>query len=254
MTSVSTSVRSFVLALAAAALLSAAGAQPASPHTEAEPTAAADVTFKGKSQSRISKGFVLTLARPGNVVRGDVLVAGIAVRLGPPGQVIPPAGWRPIRGLSSRSRGANLTQITYYKVATVIEPPTYRWHLARPRGATGGLLVYAGVDGARPLLAHSGRATRNARMIPAPSVRTSERNVLVVGFFSGSGRGVLTPPRGMARRYWISGAARVGVSAQAADFNLLGGASGAKVARSSVVHRSAVGQLVALRPAEPGAL
>jgi hypothetical protein len=227
---------------------------PASPHSGAEPSAAVDVTFKGKSQSRISKGFVLSLARPGNVVRGDVLVAGIAVRLGSPGQVIAPAGWRPIRGLTSRSRAANLTQITYYKVAAIIEPPTYRWHFARPRGATGGLLVYAGIDGARPLLAHSGRATRNGRMILAPSVRTAERNMLVVGFFSGSGRGLLAAPRGMARRYRVAGAARVGVSAEAADLTLLANASGAKVARSSVVHRSAVGQLVALRPAGPAAL
>jgi hypothetical protein len=210
------------------------------------------VTYKGKAQSRLSKGFVLSLSKPANVVRGDLLLAGIGVRLGSPSQVTPPPGWRPIRGLSSRASGANLTQITYYKLATIVEPPTYRWHFARPRGAAGGLLVYGGVDGARPLVAQSARAMRNARSIVAPSVRSSVANAVVVGFFSGSGRGLLATPRGMARRYRIAGAARVGVSTQAADLTLLGGASGAKVARSSVKHRSAVGQLVALRPAGPG--
>jgi Right handed beta helix region/Protein of unknown function (DUF1565) len=250
---VRTSGRS-VLLLLAAGVLGGGGAHAASPQLEAKPSATVQVTYKGKAQGRLSKGFVLSLSKPANVVRGDLLLAGIGVRLGSPSQVTPPPGWRPIRGLSSRASGANLTQITYYKVATIVEPPTYRWHFARPRGAAGGLLVYGGVDGARPLVAHSARATRNARSIVAPSVRSSVANAVVVGFFSGSGRGVLATPRGMARRYRIAGAARVGATTQAADLTLLGGASGAKVARSSVRHRSAIGQLVALRPAGgPGA-
>jgi hypothetical protein len=207
------------------------------------------VKLKGVSRAGTARAFWLALRRPPRVVRGDVLVAGIDVRIGSARALRPPAGWRRIRADSSRRRGAALTQALFYKVAGVREPSSYRWRFAARRAASGGLLAYSGLDGARVVLRHSGRSTRNSRFITAPSVRTSARNVLVLGFFAASGRAKLAAPRGMTTRY---GVAVAGVSSGAADFTLAAGSSGARVARSSAVHRSTIGQLVALRAAPGG--
>ncbi len=210
----------------------------------AEPALA--VTLKGVSSARKTRGSWLNLRRPARVVPGDVLVAGVNVRAR---GMRPPAGWRLIRVDSTRKSRVKLTQAVYYKIAAAAEPSVYRWRFTVPRASSGGLLAYGGLDAAKPVLAHSGRLTRNSRWIRAPSVRASVPNVLVVGFFAVSGRELVTAPRGMKRRFGVAGAGSAGASSAAADLVLPDArVTGAKVARLRVPHRSLIGQLVALRP------
>jgi hypothetical protein len=235
----------FGLVLAAAATLPGGGgsALRAGP-SAAEPSLA--VKLKGVSAARTTKGHRLTLRRPARVARGDVLVAGVNVRAR---GMRPPPGWRLIRVDWSKGSSAKLTQAVYYKVAGAVEPPVYRWRFAVSRAASGGLLAYGGLDAVRPVLAHSGRITRNSRWIRAPSVTASVPNVLVVGFFALSGRGAVSTPPGMAKRFGVTGKGFAGTSSAAADVVLPDATeTGVKAARLRVPHSSVIGQLVALRP------
>ena len=152
-----------------------------------------------------------------------------------------------MRSDTSGRRGAALTHVVYYKVATTREPSAYRWRFAVRRASAGGLLAYRGLDGNRLLAGNSGRVRRYTRFVSAPSVRPRARDTLVVGFFSASGRARLASPRGMAKRLQVVAKRRSGVTSAMADFPVVTGATGTRSARLSTVHRSAIGQLVALR-------
>jgi hypothetical protein len=235
------------------ALLAAASAPAGS--GSAVPTATSAAQLKAVARAATARGFTLPIRRPARVTRGDLLIAGIAVRVGSARSIRPPAGWRAVRSDGRRKRAA-LSQIVYYKLATAVEPPVYRWHYAQRRAASGGLLVYSGLDGGRPLGGHSGRVRSATRLVVAPSLRPNARDALVVAFFSATGRGRLAAVRGLKKRIAILGAARVGVTTQAGDATLATGTTGTKAARSTVRHRTAIGQLVAFRTSSappPGA-
>jgi hypothetical protein len=201
--------------------------------------------LKGVSRARSVKSASLALARPARVRAGDVLVAGISVRAR---AVRPPAGWRVIRADASRGRGIRLTHALFYRVAAAREPASYRWRFVSRLSASGGLLAYEGVDGSRPVLVHSGRFRARSRAAVAPGVRASAAPVRIVGFFAASGRAAMTLPRGMAKRYAVTGLAARGATILAADFvQPVARATGARVARLRVRHSGTVGQLVMLR-------
>jgi parallel beta helix pectate lyase-like protein/uncharacterized protein DUF1565 len=234
---------------AAAALLPGAGGS-ALPLGSGIGGGGAAPRLKGVSQARTAKGHWLALRRPASVGAGDLLVAGISLRAT---RLRPPAGWRLVRADSNRGRGVNLTHAVYFRVASAREPSTYRWHLAVRSSASGGLLAYGGADEARPVLIHSGRFGARSRSIVAPGVSTSEGSVRVVGFFTASGRAAITPPRGMTRRYSVSGIVPSGASVAAADFlHSTARATGSRVARLRARHAGTIGQLVALRPKANG--
>lgn len=220
------------------------------PHRREQVAAPAAPILNGVSRARTAKGTSLTLRRPARVAAGDVLVAGIGVRAR---SLRPPAGWKLIRADANRGRGVELTNALYYHVAAAREPAVYRWRFASRRSASGGLLAYQGVDAARPVLAHSGRFRARTRAAVAPAVAASTAPVRVVGFFAASGRAAMTLPRGMARRYAVTGVVRRGATALAADFvQTVARATGTRVARLRGLHGGTVGQLVVLRSGPGG--
>jgi Right handed beta helix region len=234
----------FLFLMAGAAVVPGAG-RSTPPLRSDRASAPVAPILKGVSRARTVRSASLALARPARVRAGDVLVAGVSVRAR---SVRPPAGWKPIRSDANRGRRAQLTTALFYRVAAAREPAAYRWRFASRRSASGGLLVYDGVDASRPVLAHSGRFRARARVAVAPGVRASTAPVRVVGFFAASGRTVMTLPRGMAKRYAVTGLRARGATALAADFvQTVARATGARVARLRGMHRGTVGQLVVLR-------
>jgi hypothetical protein len=238
-----------VLAATGAAVLAGAGGSAIPRGAEAHAARAHGTQaaqLKGVSSARTVKGRSITLKRPSRVTSGDVLVAAVNVRTR---GMRPPAGWRLVRVDASR-RGVRLTQAVYYKLASAREPASYRWRFTAARGASAGLLAYAGIDQARPVLAHSGRVTRNSRFVRAPSVTASVPNVLLLAFFAVSGRDAVPAPRGMAKRFAVAARGAGGASSAAAETILPAPRpSGVKAARVRVPHGSVIGQLVALRSA-----
>jgi len=231
-----------VLVVAIAHPVAGSSAAPLGWTTQA---AIAAPVLKGVSRARTPRGSSLTLVRPAHVAARDVLVAGISLRAR---DLRPPAGWRLIRADSNRGRGVKLADALYYRVASAREPKSYRWRFPPSRSASGGLLVYSGVDVQRPVMTHSGRFRARRRFIVAPGVQTAAAPVRIVGFFAASGRAEIALPGGMTRRYGVSGMGAAGASAVAADFvQPEARATGARVARLRALHAGTIGQLVALR-------
>jgi hypothetical protein len=232
----------FLPLLLGAVVVPGAGSAPQRREQAAAPVAP---ILKGVARARTVRGTSLTLRRPARIAAGDVLVAGIGIRAR---SLRPPAGWKLIRADANRGRGVELTNALYYHVAAAREPAAYRWRFASRRSASGGLLVYQGVDAARPVLVHSGRFRARTRAAVAPGVTASTAPVRVVGFFAASGRAAMTLPRGMARRYAVTSVVRRGATALAADFvQTVARATGTRVVRLRGLHGGTVGQLVVLR-------
>jgi hypothetical protein len=82
------------LGLAIAALLASASGSALPRGASSAPQAAlAPAKLKGVSRARTVKGRRLSIRRPASVVPGDLLVAGIGVRLASGRGIRPPAGW-----------------------------------------------------------------------------------------------------------------------------------------------------------------
>ena len=254
---VSVALAASLCAGAAAASASAVAAQ-----TESETLSPA---FVG-STSAATRGSArsLSVAVPPAATPGNVLVLGLAVRVGSARAVKAPAGWTLVRADRGR-RGSRLTHLVYVKSAGAPELSAYRWSWPRRTQAAAGMLAYSGLDTVTPVEGHSGRPVRLAargarRKISAPSLTTNTAGALVVAFFGRTQRGNTVAPSGAFERYDVS-AARGGASASASDFvQLVPGATGRRDAttrrvqkgtklkgRAAATH-SAVGQMVALRP------
>jgi hypothetical protein len=215
--------------------------------------AAGAPTLRGKSTLASSSSVrSATLARPAGVVSGDVMLAAIDVRLVSAGAITPPSGWTLVRAdANGGGAGVNLTQAIYLRVAGSLEPSAYTWTFSKSRYVAAAILAYAGADRTAPVIAHSGRFTPDSQMITAPSVTTTVAGSALVALFGSNGSGSTTPPSGMVERYDVSTAAVSSAvkSAGADEVRSSTGATGDRAALSSAVHRSTIGQLVALRPA-----
>jgi hypothetical protein len=198
--------------------------------------------------SATSRSKTLTIARPGNLAPGDVMVAAVAARTST-GSISAPAGWKLVRRDMSGNVGAELSQALYLRVSTAREPPAYVWTFASPVSANGAILASGGVNRRYPIDGHAGRYTPDVATFFAPSVRTTTKGDRLLAFFSATGANGIRPPKGMVER----------VDLVTQDLDLEGasstvafpGATGAKRAAdsASAVSTSSFGQLVALRSA-----
>jgi hypothetical protein len=152
-------------------------------------------TLEGTSVGTATDATSLTLARPMGSLAGDVLVASLAVGVRGAVAIVPPQNWTLARRDSDPGGGAPLSQPTYWRVVSPIEPGSYSWSWTSspPVEAAGGILLYRGATTATAIEAASGRFTANENAFAAPSVTTSRPNQLVVGFFGSSGTAGLTP-------------------------------------------------------------
>ena len=138
-------------------------------------------------------GSTLAVSRPATTASGDVLVASVYARLPGSATITPPSGWSLIRRDSSTPEDASLTQALYYRVATSSEPAAYVWSVGSQASAAGAILDFKGVDTTSPVDSHSGAFTRRSTSFSAPSVTTTAKSDLVVGFFATNSTKTLRP-------------------------------------------------------------
>ncbi len=209
-------------------------------------TAPAGITFRSASSAQNPTATTLTINRPGGVVAGDVMVAGIGIRGAP--TVATPAGWTLIR---TDAAGTYTTQALYYRVATASEPASYTWSFSKSVPAAGGISAYQGVDTTTPVgVSGATGQNSNTTSIVAPSVTTTVAGAEVIGFFSIGGGNSITPPAGMTERSEASSTAGSNhVTWETSDFSqTTAGATGTKTATATNPHPN-VGALVVLVPA-----
>ena len=155
-------------------------------------------TLEGTNVATASNATSLTVSMPPGNSAGDVLMASLAVGVSRQVPITPPTGWRLVRRDSDQGTTSALSQATYWKVVSAVEPAVFTWSWSPARVATvGGILRYRGADTTTAPEMPSGRFTPNAALFAAPSVTTSRPSQLVVGMFGSTGTSGLTAPSGM---------------------------------------------------------
>ena len=212
------------------------------------PTTAGAASFRSGASATTGGSTALVVAAPAGTRSGDVLVAGIDVRLDGWRAITPPAGWTLVRRDSDGGAGATLSQALYYHVAGGSEPFSYGWSWGVSRAAVGAVLAYTGVDTANAIVTSSGRYTQNSSVIVAPSVTTPAAGETVLAFFGSNGaHGIAMQPGLLERSDAAAGGA---VEAAASDYvQASAGTTGDKRASEPQSNSSNIGQLVALRNA-----
>ena len=125
------------------------------------------------------------------------------------------------------------------------------WTFSEAHAAAGGISAYIGVDAASPVdKSSAAMATTATSSITAPSVTTSVDGEMILGLFTSTGVGTITPPPGMTEHWDAnSTAGTYKIISEMADVTQTNvGATGDKVATASVSGKN-VGQLVTLTPA-----
>ncbi|MDQ3990998.1 MAG: hypothetical protein M3245_01635 [Actinomycetota bacterium] len=185
----------------------------------------------------------LTLATPGGVAAGDVLVAQVAIRSSDT-PVTAPDAWTPVR----QDANPQVVQVVYVRVAVAGEPATHTFTWSGSTRAVGGIAAYTGVSPSVPVDAHAGSSGTGTSMV-APSVTTTTAGTRIVAVF-GLRQGTMTSPPEMAERWNVNSSGGAGsVTGALADEAFGGpGQTGSRTAASSNGNFEWVAQLVALRP------
>jgi len=229
--------------IAAAFLTAAAAAVWSGP-------AAGQVLRVGTTTAKAPSGKLLRLRTPSGVRAGDVLLAAVTVRAGSARGIVAPRGWRRVRSTAGRGTGVALAQAVFLRVATGSEPRFRTWTLRRAHGGAGAMLAYRGVHASSPVLGSSSRLGRRTASVTAPSF-SAPAGALLVGFFGASGTGRTASPLGMRELYDVTTLRGWRVMEAAAHrVQATAGPSGSPTARFGRRRGVAIGQLVALRPAD----
>ena len=147
----------------------------------------------------------LVINKPTGTASGDLLIAAITLNGNvtiPSGGV--PAGWTRLRVVPN---GANLSLVTYWKVATGAEPANYTWTLSASGRADGAILRITGEDPANPIDTSS-QSTGTGTALSATGVNTAGDQELLVAVFGTTAESAITPGRPQPGHRAVRGPAR----------------------------------------------
>ena len=212
------------------------------------PAVAAGAPTSVGAQTAASTSSSVTVARPGGVAAGDVLVGTVTARVGAAVTISTPAGWTFVRRDTCVLPATQLTQALYYRVASSSEPASTSWTLSKSAAKSAAVAVYRGVEG--PAVGHSGSAAPDSRYATAPSIDTTEPQTLVVGSFGWTGSTTVTGPAGAASRYSVSSGGTSPAVIHGFDLvRATTGATGPITATGAAPTGCAIGQALAFAPA-----
>ncbi len=218
----------------------------------------AAVAFRSGASTNLSgQGASITITKPTNTAKGDVLIASIAVR---PNTVTitAPTGWTLVNRQDNAGGSVNSLAV-YSKVATATEPASYTWSFSANTGNEGGIMAFSGVDNTTPIDVSAGSITAAATTtFTAPSVTTTVTNTMIVTAHEYSSSDRWTALTGLTEVYDVASLAvpdALGISllgsykAQAAA-----GATGTFSATAASNADTGAGITVALKPVVCGAV
>ncbi|MCC7546774.1 MAG: LamG domain-containing protein [Burkholderiales bacterium] len=181
----------------------------------------------------------ITIAVPGELRSGDMLLAAITVRNAP--AISAPGGWTLLR--TDAAPGALRTAL-FYRAVSGGEAASYTWTFSESRRAAGLIVAYRGVSA----VATSGgnvNASGSSNIV-APSVTPGSAGTTLVSFFSVRNTTAVASPASMAKRADMTSSG-TGVRVALADEYLPGpAATGTRTATSS--NDENIGQSVVLVP------
>lgn len=192
----------------------------------------------------------LTIFRPASTVEGELLLASITLSAGNSQEVTAPDGWNLIQ---RTNQGTNVSIVSYWKVASDVEPTEYSWTITPQTKAVGGITQYAGVDPENPIDV-SGGAAGVGKVATAPSVTTTVEGAKLITLFA-IGNALakgnhFSVPSGMTEIYDIANAPLGPALALDEAVQASAVTTGSKSSNLGPQKRSWVAQQIALRPAE----
>ncbi len=198
----------------------------------------------------------ITIATPDGVARGDVMIAGVAVR--PDGvMAVAPPGWTLIR-VDTSSDDVTENLYSYYRIAEADEAPSHAWAFsAAHTGAVGGIIAFRGADPSDPIDVHDGQTldgptTFGSLSVDAPSLTTRNAESMVITLYSVTSSGDWQPGATMSEAVEVASH----VSSTSGESLLMSYApqatAGVSGVRTAIVMRhdggTAASQAVALKP------
>ena len=194
----------------------------------------------------------MNLAKPPNLLKGDVLVAIVASSFAY-GGLPTPAGWTLIQSIDQGSQVIRVD--TYYHVVEGSEPSSWSWQLGIPANpearATGSIIAYRGVNTTNPIGASETRCCKNGTSTTVASINTITANNLVLAVFAeGQSNSTYTPPADLTGVTNVSnGEPNWGNHHMFGDFVMANaGATGHQIAKNGKNTGADVAQLIALLP------
>ena len=125
----------------------------------------------------------ITIAKPTNVVAGDVMIANIENRGGDKSTMPSLSGWTTIYNSDFENAGAHHRIGVLYRVAGASEPSSYTFTIDTKNvdGAFGGIVAFSGVDNTNPIdVKASSVSTGNSSSISASAITTTYSNDAVL--------------------------------------------------------------------------
>jgi hypothetical protein len=172
----------------------------------------------------------LTICSPDGVGAGDLLLAQITFEKGSDAGTdaqLTPAGWTRVLRTNSKT---DIGQVTFYRVATDVEPVSYTFPFNQAVKAAGGITRYSGVDTANPIVAAAG-AAGDSNTLTAPNVDAVADSMLVTHYGFKKKDTTLSVPAGMDGRYNFQNPQDVTI--RAAEELRAAGATGSRVSTPS---------------------
>ena len=133
--------------------------------------AAASVDQAGSASS-------IAINQPAGTVKGDVLVAVVAVR---PNTIAitAPSGFVLVQRQDQTTGNTNAVAV-YRKIATASEPASYTFTATGNTGLAGGVMAFSGVDNTTPVDVSAGALIVSGTSFTAPAVTTTIANTMIV--------------------------------------------------------------------------
>ena len=239
--------RLILLSLAIAAL--PAQAQIAFRNATSATAAGVTPAFRAAA-SAATTGATLTITKPSGTATNDVLIASIAVTPSS-ATLTPPSGWTLVRRTDNAGPTSNSLAV-YYKAALAGEPASYAWGISGASFTVGGVQGFTGIDTANPIHVENGQTTASSLTHAAPSVSTTQANVMLVASHAFASSRTWTAPAGMTESFDRPSGANnaTGLSVEGSRvLQAVAGASGTKSATAAGDADAGNAHLLALRPA-----
>lgn len=192
----------------------------------------------------------LSIARPGVLLEGDLLLAIVAHQGGSTKTMNPPAGWSAVAN-TDLYQGTNARIHAWYRVAGATEPASYPFTLVGSGDdMSGGILAVGGANPLAPIDASGGLVTSTrSRSVTAPSITTTVANTMLAFGGACAGFSTFTPPSGMFESWDAGTGGPFQVSTESAWQQLGGvGATGTRVATATSSSCKSVAVNIAVAP------
>jgi large repetitive protein len=183
--------------------------------------------------------------KPGGIVVGDVILAGVAIAGGSGVTVTPPTGWTAV---TTATNSTSVRTAVFWKAVTASEPTSYMFTLSVGAKAAVAVSAYVGADPVTPVDSAATSTNGSSTSQVAPSVTPTGNYRQLVEWFGVANATTFTPPSGLVERVDLATSGTASVSLEVAEKALTGATATGALTASTGVAAEGAHVVLALRP------